>query len=150
MYTDAMNLFELVCNSRALPCDKNHRIGVLSLREDRLCRRLRHVIHIPTGIMLADALTKRMTSAIFMLFLTTSVWDTRLGSGHHARIRRAARRLSRYSEQDLLDNRFESASGSLGEQLDLDELFSALPSALALLSASNNELRGSLAHRFGI
>ena len=60
MYTDAMNLWELISSARTLPSDKNHRVGVLSLREDRVTRRIRHVIHIPTQVMLADQLTKHM------------------------------------------------------------------------------------------
>ena len=79
-----MNLFELVSSARTLPNDKNHRIGI--------CRRLRHVVHIPTGIMLADQLTKRMTSALFMKFLSTGVWSTKLNGELRARIKRAAKK----------------------------------------------------------
>ena len=58
--TDAMNLFELVCHSEALPNDKFHRIGVFALRGDRLCQRLRCLIHLPTEIMHAGPLTKHI------------------------------------------------------------------------------------------
>ena len=53
MCTDAMNLFGLVCHSESLPNGKHHRVRVLALREDRVTRRLRHVIHTPTKSMLA-------------------------------------------------------------------------------------------------
>ena len=113
LYTDAMNLWELVCSARTLPSDKNHRIGILSLREDRITRRLRHIIHVPTGIMLADQLTKKMLSPIFMKFVSSGIWATALTGDQRARIRRAARRSS-YTERDLIENRFPSADSSPG------------------------------------
>ena len=123
--TDAMNLFELVCFSKSLPNDKHHRVGILALREDRLTRRLRNVIHLPTGIMLADQLTKKMMSAIYMHFATTGVWLTRV-TEKAIRIQRAVRRPRQYTEQDLMINRFDSANGSICEDLDVDDIINIL------------------------
>eukprot|EP00959_Pyramimonas_sp_CCMP1952_P254016 5306556-Pyramimonas_sp.AAC.1 len=64
--TDAMNLFELICFSKSLPNDKHHRVGVLTLREDRLTRIIRNAIHLQTTAMLADQFTKKMMSPMFM------------------------------------------------------------------------------------
>ena len=128
MCTDAMNLFELICYSKSLPNDKHHRVGILALREDRLTRRIRHVIHIPTRIMLADQLTKRIISEVFMRFITTGYWSTviprataKSKSAPRIRIRRAALRPSTYTEQDLINNDFTPAHGEVGDELDLND-----------------------------
>ena len=57
--TDCMDLFELCIGSRGLPTDKNQRVIIMSLREDRLKGYIRTMIHLPTSIMVADGLTKR-------------------------------------------------------------------------------------------
>eukprot|EP00959_Pyramimonas_sp_CCMP1952_P009508 198391-Pyramimonas_sp.AAC.1 len=101
--TDAVNLFELICFSKALPNDKHHRVGILALREDRLTRRIRIVIHIPTTVMLADQLTKKTRSPIFMKFLATGEWSIHLKE-RSIGLRRGVRRPATYSEQDLRDN----------------------------------------------
>ena len=132
MYTDAMNLWELICHGRTLPNDKNHRVGVLALREDRITRRIRNVIHIPTKIMLADQLTKRMLSEIFMCYCTTGIWNTNLAQDAKARIRRAARRPARYTEHELIANDFEDADGTVGDDLELDDF--AVQMFLSLLN----------------
>ncbi len=51
--TDAINVFELV-HRKAYPNDKHHRVGIFALREDRITHRLRHIVHLPTNVMLAD------------------------------------------------------------------------------------------------
>eukprot|EP00973_Karenia_brevis_P086992 12063315-Karenia_brevis.AAC.1 len=86
--TDAMNLFELIVHKKTLPNDKHHRVGILALREDRMIRRIRNVVHIPTSHMLADPLTKRMTSRIFLIFVTTGIWKLDLKSEQKVRLRR--------------------------------------------------------------
>ena len=105
--TDAMNIFELVCHSKALLNDKYHRVGVLALREDRLCQRLRCLIHLPTEIMLADPLTKHIFTAVFVNYVTLVVWDVRsyLKVASRLRMRRGVNRPSSYTERDLLDNK---------------------------------------------
>jgi len=119
MCTDAMNLFELIVHKKSLPNDKHHRVGVLSLREDRLVRRLRNVIHLPTTIMLADPLTKQMTSPVFMNFATTGIWKTR--TDREIRLKRGCKRPSTYTEQELEQNDFEEAGDTIGEELTLEE-----------------------------
>ena len=90
-----------------------------------MTRRLRHVIHIPTNSMLADQLTKKMTSDIFMRFATTGVWAIKLNNNSAVRIRRALRRPATYTERQLEDNQFEQATTTtgLGEPLDLGDDF---------------------------
>ena len=124
--TDAMNLWELICHSKTLPGDKHHRVGVLALREERLCRRIRHVCHLPTKIMLADQLTKQMISTIYMRYCSTGFWDTRLSKDNRIRIRRALRRPSTYTESDLERNEFLPSDGSLGDELELEEFLTLL------------------------
>eukprot|EP00959_Pyramimonas_sp_CCMP1952_P190753 3989277-Pyramimonas_sp.AAC.1 len=97
---DAMNLFELICFSKALQNDRHHRVGILALREDRLTRRIRNIIHSPTTVMLADQLTKQERSI---------------------RLRRGVKRPATYSEQDLGDNQYETAYNDPGESLELNE-----------------------------
>ena len=78
------------------------------------------MIHLPTGIMLADQLTKKMLSVIFMRFATTGTWNTRV-TEKAIRIQRAVRRPRHYTEQDLVNNRFATADGDIGEELAVDD-----------------------------
>ena len=78
------------------------------------------MIHLPTGIMLADQLTKKMMSPIYTLFVTTGTWNTRV-TEKAIRVQRAARRPRQYTEQDLVDNRFAVADGDIGEELAVDD-----------------------------
>ena len=124
MYTDAMNLFELICYSKSLPNGNHHRVGVLALREDRLTRRLRNVLHIPTGIMLADPLTKHVQTRTFMRYAATGYWNTNLeDSKAFIRLRRAVHRPASYDEETLIKNDFTPSTGSIGEKLELCETF---------------------------
>eukprot|EP00959_Pyramimonas_sp_CCMP1952_P276031 5769728-Pyramimonas_sp.AAC.1 len=118
--TDTMNLFELICFSKSLPNDKHHRVGILALREDRLTRRIRNIIHLPTTVMLADQLTKKMLSPIYMHFLTTGEWKIELNE-RSIILRRVVRRPATYTEQDLKDNNYEVSSDDVGESLELDD-----------------------------
>ena len=125
LYTDAMDLFELNCYSKSLPNDKHHRVGILALREDRFTRRIRNILHIPTGIMLADPLTKSVVTKTFMRWVTTGTWLTTLDakSTSKIRIRRAVRRPATYTEHDLVHNDFTPDDGTFGDQLQLNEAF---------------------------
>ena len=53
-----MDLFELVTGAKGIATDKNQRLVVIALREDRLSNRIRSYQHFPTSCMLADGLTK--------------------------------------------------------------------------------------------
>ena len=149
LFTDAMNLFELICYSKSLPNDKHHRVGILALREDRLTRRIRNVIHVPTGIMLADPLTKSVTTKTFMRWATTGIWNTALqpDSNTKIRIRRSVKRPRTYTEHDLIKNNYDLSDGNLGEQLHLNEAFHH---ALTLVDdVDDNMVTSNFAHRFG-
>jgi hypothetical protein len=100
LYTDAMNLFELVVHRRARTNDKYHRVGILALREDRITRRLRHIVHLPTNVMLADPSTTNMLFPVFMMFATTGIWFTE--AAKVIRIRRAGSNIKQYTEKELM------------------------------------------------
>ena len=70
--------------------------------------------------MLADQLTKKMLSPIFMKFLTTGEWQISL-KDRSIRLRRGIRRPATYTEQDLRENTYETAHNDYGESLELDE-----------------------------
>ena len=57
-FIDCMDLWELACGLKGIPQDKSQRLGVLSIREERRCLRLRRLYHIRTRWMAADQLTK--------------------------------------------------------------------------------------------
>ena len=128
--TDAMNLYEMVVHSKALPNDKYHRVGILALREDRFCRRLRCMIHLPTQIMLADPLTKHMVMQTFMTYVTTGRWDTTVPDGTRVRVRRGVQRPQTYTEKDLIDNVYRDNDGSVGSQLEVSDALQLLFSTL--------------------
>ena len=75
--------------------------------------------------MLADQLTKSMLSVSFMRYCTTGFWNTTIKDAK-VRIRRALRRPSRYSEQELERNDFPLSDGNIGEELELDEFLHSL------------------------
>ena len=70
-----MDLFELVTGARGLSSDKNQRLVIVALREDRMARRIRSFQHWPTTIMLADALTKPGTFLQMLKFCTSGYVD---------------------------------------------------------------------------
>ena len=69
IYTDAMNVFELITGGKGVPSERAQRIGVLALREDRATGRVRHTIHIPTKFTLTDPFTKLLFTDVSMTFL---------------------------------------------------------------------------------
>ena len=77
-YTDCHDMYDLVCGGKGIPQDKGQRLAILALREARLCGAVRRFYHIPTDVMLADALTKAGLSPLFMKWLTTGMWDFKL------------------------------------------------------------------------
>ena len=56
--TDCDDLFKLVCSGKSLPQDRMQRVYVMSIREDRVLRKIRNMVKLPTDLMLADGLTK--------------------------------------------------------------------------------------------
>ena len=62
---------------------------------------------MPTGIMLADPLTKHIFTDVFMKYVTTGLWDVRLvmKAASRLRMRRGVARPVSYAERDLLDNK---------------------------------------------
>ena len=72
--TDCDDLFKLVCSGKSLPQDRMQRVYVMSIREDRVLRKIRNMIKLPTDIMLADGLTKIKVCPVLMYYLTTGWW----------------------------------------------------------------------------
>ena len=70
-FTDCQDLFDLV---KGTPQDRHQRLYVMSIREDRLARRMRRFWKISTQYMIADALTKHMLSPIMMDLITIGYW----------------------------------------------------------------------------
>ena len=85
--TDCMDLFELITNTKGLTTDKAQRIAIMAIREDRFHGRIRGIFHIPTGMMLADGLTKDGQFDLLNLFCTTGRWKITLKDEQYMRIR---------------------------------------------------------------
>ena len=85
--TDCMDLYELVCGVRGLSADKNQRLIITSLREDRAKSLIRRFQHWPTSIMLADGLTKGGFFQQLSEFVTTGKLSIRLAHDKWIRTR---------------------------------------------------------------
>eukprot|EP00959_Pyramimonas_sp_CCMP1952_P414618 8687232-Pyramimonas_sp.AAC.1 len=53
-FIDCMDIWEFPCGPKGIPQDKSQILGVLSIREERRCLRLRRLYHIRTKWMCAD------------------------------------------------------------------------------------------------
>jgi hypothetical protein len=73
--TDCKDAFELITGLKGIPQDKQQRLPVMALREERMTGRVRLSLHIPTEIMISDALTKAGTFVQLMKLLTTGKLD---------------------------------------------------------------------------
>ena len=60
--TDCFDVIELCTGERGCPQDRSQRLIILSLRERRLLRKIRHMMHIDTNDMPANRLTKYVPS----------------------------------------------------------------------------------------
>jgi hypothetical protein len=98
--TDCMDLFELCTGIRGLANDKNQRIIIMSLREDRMRGFIRCFSHWPTGIMLADGLTKVGHFPQLLRFCTTGCVVLELPTDKFIRCRTRVR-VTDYSERDV-------------------------------------------------
>jgi hypothetical protein len=85
--TDCMDLYELVCGHKGLSADKNQRLVITSLREDRARGFIRRFMHWPTSVMLADGLTKPGNFPQLNSFGTTGRVTVRLSSDKWIRTR---------------------------------------------------------------
>ena len=102
--TDCMDLFELVTNVKGLSNDKAQRLAILALREDRITRRIRNFIHIPTKAMLADGLTKDGVFEQLLYCATTGRWRLKLNAEQWVRVRsRIACEGPSVKERELLE-----------------------------------------------
>eukprot|EP00959_Pyramimonas_sp_CCMP1952_P263121 5502502-Pyramimonas_sp.AAC.1 len=72
----------------------------MALREERITTRIRWTIHVPTEIMIADAMTKPGTFKQMMKLLTTGFLDMEMIS-KLATVRRIQHPPADYTESDL-------------------------------------------------
>ena len=100
--TDCHDLLELVCGIKGVPSDKTQRLSILAIREDRLSRRIRHFLHVPTNAMIMDGLTKTGTYPELLRLLSSGFWRVWSPPEKHVTIRTCARK-DNFDEQDLLD-----------------------------------------------
>ena len=100
--TDCMDFWQLCCGIKGVPSDKNSRLAVLSMREERLSGRIRHFMHFPTEAIIVDGLTKSGLFKLLMEHLTTGRWMlTNLKKP--ITIRTVSTPRAEYDERDLLD-----------------------------------------------
>eukprot|EP00959_Pyramimonas_sp_CCMP1952_P196812 4115327-Pyramimonas_sp.AAC.1 len=66
-------MFELVTGLKGVPQDRQQRLAVMALGEERMTGRMGFTIHIPTDVMLRDALTKPGMFPQLMYLLTTGI-----------------------------------------------------------------------------
>jgi hypothetical protein len=101
--TDCMDVYELCTGTKGLSSDKTQRIVIMSLREDRLKGLIRHFMHWPTTIILADGLTKVGLFLQLLRFATTGFLGIRIKSDQFIRNRTSPRNVKNYCEQDIID-----------------------------------------------
>ena len=70
-YGDCADVWQLVTGSKTLPQDKGQRLYILSIKECRICGKMRQMVLIPTECMTADSLTKPMIHDSMLLLLST-------------------------------------------------------------------------------
>ena len=100
-YTDCYDLFQLCCGMKGIPTDKTQRLSILSIREDRLCGRIRNFIHIPTNAMVVDGLTKPGTFSELLKLVSTGQW-TVWSTLSKCCTMRSLVKLDTYTEDDLV------------------------------------------------
>ena len=101
-YADCMDFGQLCCGGKGIPSDMGSRLASLSMREERLSGRIRAFIHIPTEIMLVDALTKVGPYPVLMRHLTTGFWTTGGVPTTKSITMRIADRKKDFDEDDLV------------------------------------------------
>ena len=99
--TDCFDLFQLVCGLKGIPTDKTQRLAILSVREDRLCGRVRNFIHLPTNAMVMDGLTKTGTFPELMRLISAGFFKVFSPSNKFVSMR-IAKPKSQYTENDLI------------------------------------------------
>ena len=90
---------EFVTGLKGVPQDKQQRLPIMALREERLSGRVRGMMHIGTDIMLADALTKPGVFRQLMELLTTGI--ARLDNSKKPVTLKRVQRQQGFSERDL-------------------------------------------------
>ena len=92
----------MCCGIKGVPSDKNNRLAILSMREERLSGRIRWFIHLPTHNMIMDGLTKPGLFPCLMHLATTGNWQINYKRDKGFTMRRVDRTSLEYSEDDLV------------------------------------------------
>jgi hypothetical protein len=96
---DAKDVLELVTGERGVPLDTAQRVIILSLRERRLLRKLRHMYLVSTKDMLANRLTKYDPSdPCLEKFLDTGI----VSINHPGTLRPAVKSAKQLSEDEII------------------------------------------------
>jgi hypothetical protein len=96
---DAKDVLDLVTGERGVPLDTAQRVIILSLRERRLLRKLRHMYLVSTKDMLANRLTKYDPSdPCLEKFLDTGI----VSINHPGLLRPAVKRAKQLSEDEII------------------------------------------------
>ena len=99
-WTDCKDVFELVTGLKGVPQERLQRLPIMALREERITTRIRWTLHVPTEIMVADAMTKPGVFKQMMKLLTTGYLDMEMVQ-KDATARRIVHRPDTYTESDL-------------------------------------------------
>jgi hypothetical protein len=106
---DAKDVLELVTGERGIPLDTAQRVIILSLRERRLLRKLRHMYLVSTKDMLANRLTKYDPSdPCLEKFLDTGI----VSINHPGTLRPAVNKAKQLSEDELIHYKAQEAEES--------------------------------------
>eukprot|EP00959_Pyramimonas_sp_CCMP1952_P137967 2887852-Pyramimonas_sp.AAC.1 len=101
-YTDCLDFWQLCCGVKGVPSDKDSRLSILSIREERLTGRIRYFVHCPTHNMICDALTRTGVFPQIMRLVSTGVWQIVTINGKQFTARKVQNRKQEYIERDLL------------------------------------------------
>lgn len=104
--TDCRDFFELCTGAKAIPQDKLQRLYILAFKEARVTGRIRYFMLVPTNYMLADPLTKPMTSRVMMQALSTGFIEFGNEEKHQMVLRRLPT-LQELHEEDLIKSDVE-------------------------------------------
>ena len=102
-YGDCADVWQLVTGSKTLPQDKGQRLYILSIKECRICGKMRQMVLVPTECMTADSLTKPMVHDSMLLLLSTGKVKFYNVDNHPVK-GRVLPALQDYDEHDIVKN----------------------------------------------
>ena len=110
--TDCNDFFETVTGEKLLPQDRG-RLYIAAFREMRISCNIRVFILAPTNSMLADALTKAMTSPQLMKLLSCGLLEWHNNAKHSITVRNLFRKKGECTDRNQLNIKdFEKVDGA--------------------------------------